>query len=52
MYILRLRAAGFLYALPFIHSPPLEGSFQGWGGGACIKIGPVHATALSFEIFV
>ena len=41
MYILRPHAAGNLYAPPFIHPPPLGGSFQGWGGWACIKFGPV-----------
>ena len=40
--ILRPHAAGILYAPPpFIHPPPLEGSFQGWGGWGCIKFGPV-----------
>ena len=40
VYILRPHAAGILYAPPplFMHPPPLEGSFQGWG---CIKFGPV-----------
>ena len=28
---------------PLIHPPPLGGSFQGWGGGACIKFGPVSS---------
>ena len=39
---------------PFIHPPPLEGSFQGWGGGACIKFGPVvfAAVLVVFIVFV
>ena len=30
-------AVGILYPPPFIHPPPLEGYYQGWG---CIKFGP------------
>ena len=42
MYILRLHAAGILYATPpFIHPPPLGGYFQGLGGWGCINFGPV-----------
>ena len=41
VYILRPHAAGILYPPPFIHPPPLGGYFQGWGGGGCIKFGPV-----------
>ena len=55
LYMLRVPAAEILYA-PLLYPPPLEGYFQGWGGGrgvqslcACFPVRLVGADPISGE---